>query len=178
MTEKLYSDLIRLAKKRLRRAGVALRYISITDPEDIVHGFFLSSWYDETMDLKLIPHRLSVYCARLVRDGQRRRDAGKVITNSQNFAIINQEGNYRDDDLIDGYIYRHSAQRRRVNPALSDGDYRGASGKIDYDVMLEDMHKEMCKDDRLFCVRNHRTRRTYQCGNPRAIPIELLYGED
>jgi hypothetical protein len=177
MTEKLYTDLLRLAKKRLRKTANMLRYVSITDPEDLVHGFVASSYYDADKPAAFTVHDFSQYCVDMVRDGIRRREAGAIVVNSQNMTLNNHEGNYFEDDLIDGYIYRKSAMRVPMNPSLSDGPCRDSSGRVDYDLMLEDVHKEMCKADRLFCVKNWRTGRTYQCGNPRAIPLELLYGE-
>lgn len=177
MTKNQYEVLLKRAKSEFKKIAKLSSYCDAADPEDLISGFYLSPRYEEGAQTSLMIHRFGLYCSRVARDAIRRRDAGRIVNNSQNYVIDNFDGNYRDDDLIDAYVHRKSLADRGIESNLSDAPYRGFSGKIDYDAMLEDMQKTMCEHDRLFVVRNYRTGRQYTCGNIMAIPIEMLYNQ-
>ena len=80
---------------------------------------------------------------------------GKAITQSYNDNV-----NYSPDDYEE--------------PILSDEAYN-AGGSLNYNAMLKDMHKEMCKEERMFCVKNYGNRDHYFVGSASRIPLNSLY---
>ena len=175
MTQNQYEVLVKRSRSEFKKLARLTSYSDVSEPLDLVSGFYVSGRYEDGMATSLMLFRFGQYCARVYRDAVRRRDAGKIVNNSQNYVVDNFDGNYRDDDLIDAYVHRKSLGERGLTANLSDAPYRGASGKIDYDAMLEDMQKTMCENDRLFLVQNHRNGRQYTCGDVMAIPLEMLY---
>jgi len=175
LTIALYRSLLQRAAYRYGGNVKLLEYVNLFSTEDVVQEFVSNTtYYHPEDDNALVVMAFDQFMSKRVRDSKRRRAAAGQIVNSQNKVISNFGGTYRDDDLIEGYIYRHTQSRWGHGAALRDGSYRDKSGRIDYDLMLEDMQKEMCSKDRAFCVYNRNTRRTYQCGNPQAIPIEQM----
>ena len=59
-------------------------------------------------------------------------------------------------------------------PILEDEAYN-INGHINYNTMLKDMLKDMCKKERMFCVENRQNKDSYFVGTAIRIPLNALY---
>lgn len=178
VNKELYEKLSRFAIRQFAGNINLLNSISIFDHEDLLHSYLESPRHERASTEFEEYENFKQFVQRCVRDGDRRLNAGRIINDSDNFVVDNFGENYKDTDVLDGYIYRNSMLKDRVHISLYDYSYRDESGKIDYDMMLEDMQKTMSMKDRLHCVTNKRNGKSYWVGNVNAIPLEMLYGGD
>lgn len=178
VNKELYEKLLRFAIKKYSGNIDVLSAISIFEPEDLLHSYLVSNRHYRAEDEFQEYENFKQFIGRCVRNGDRRLNAGRIVTNSDNFVLDNFGENYKDDDLLTGYMFRNSMLSDRVHISLYDYSYSDGHGNIDYNMMLEDMQKVMCKKDRLHCVKNPENNRSYFVGNINAIPLEMLFNSD
>jgi hypothetical protein len=170
-----YEVLYGYAKKLYKGNKTLFSYVNIFEPADLLHEFIVSSKYDSELPLSLMIGDLKQYCYRVARNAKRRKEAGTVITYSNNKYLDNFGENYRDDDIIDSYIYSKSALSEEVQISLYDYQYKDIRGNINYDLMLEDIQKVMGMRDRLYRAKNTCNNREYWVGNVWALPLEQYF---
>lgn len=174
ITEKSYKKLTKYARDKFSGNDSLYATVAIFDSGDLLHSYFASRKFVDSDDIEELIANFKDFISETIRNAKRRRDAGRIIRHSDNMVLGNFGENYKQDDLIDGYIYRNSPLYQRVNTKLYDYSY-SENGKIDYDLMLEDMQKTMGECDRAYHVYNKNTESGYWVGNPLAIPLESLY---
>jgi hypothetical protein len=178
ITKELYEKLFRFSVKKFAGNIDLFNAISIFEPEDLLHSYLVSPRHERAENEYQEYENFKQFISRCVRDGERRLNAGKIINDSDNFVIDNFGDNYKEDDVLDGYVYRNSMLSDRVHISLYDYSYSDGRGNIDYDMMLEDIQKVMGRKDRLHCVKNRKSNRAYFVGNVNAIPLEMLYNNE
>lgn len=175
ITETSYKKLMKFSRDKFSGNESIYSAVSIFDSGDLLHSYFASRKFVDSDDIEELIVNFKDFISEAIRNGKRRMDAGKIINEADNFAVDNFGENYKDSDIIDGYIYRNSALYQRASTDLCDFSYRDERGNIDYDYMVEDMQKVMGEADRMYIAYNKNKKRQYYVGNPMAIPIESMY---
>ena len=165
-----YRTLSIIAEKHYNQPSLLSR-VNIFSSEDLLHDFLMSSYYMKGADIPIHTRSMKRFIGKKIRDAKNRNSIAREINESDLFVLQGDKENYRDSELVDGYVFRNSGNMF-IEPELYDGNYYTEDGDIDTYLMTRDMQKEMSKHDRMYkCT--HR-RGTYFAGNPLAIPISAL----
>jgi len=110
LTEQNYKKLLKLAAAIYGRHEKILESVNLFEVSDIVHDFYLSSYYNQGNDWALTRQDFKRFFSDKIRNAKRRQKRAPSITNSQNMILSSFDENYRDEDLIEGYIYRNTRE--------------------------------------------------------------------
>lgn len=85
--------------------------INVFEPADLVHDFYLSRKYEKGLSNRYLRYAFDDFISEQIRNGKTRRKIAPSLVNSQNKVLGDFTGNYKDSDLIDGYIYRNTRNK-------------------------------------------------------------------
>jgi len=108
-----WEKVLRWAQGKFYGNEYLFQYVNVFEPSDLVQSYFLWRLRQDKTDDRYLFGDFREYEADLIRKAKKRHKVALTITNSQNLVLTSFDGNYRDDELIEGYIYRQTRGKRK-----------------------------------------------------------------